>query len=211
MVSTAHAEKADRDKPTNIVFSQAAIDDLKQTQIFTGDVIYTRGTIIIRSDQLAVRQDPENYSYGSATMTQPDKLAYYKQKREGIDEDVEGQSSRIDYNEKTDLVTLTGNAVMRRLTGTKLMDEVHGNVIQYHSLTESYTVVGNAPSDENGNSNPTSIANPTAGNGARARVTMQPKNRTANDTPSAGSSPGGPVATPLELKTLPTLNSKPAP
>ncbi len=192
--SPAYAEKADRDQPTNIVFSQAAIDDLNQTQVFTGDVVYTKGTIIIRADQLTVRQDPENYSNGTATMTQPGKRAYYRQKRDAADEYVEGEANRIDYDEKSDLVRMTGNAVIRRLTGEKLTDQAMGNVIEYHSLTESYTVVG---------SNNTANSGKTTTPENRGRVTFQPKAK----NPETSTNSGSPS---INLKNSPNLNIAPA-
>ena len=56
-------------------------DDLKQTSVFTGNVVVTKGTIIIRGARIDVRQDPEGYQYGVVTAA-PGKLAYFKQKRE---------------------------------------------------------------------------------------------------------------------------------
>ena len=56
-------------------------DDLKQTSVFTGNVVVTKGTIIIRGARIDVRQDPEGYQYGVVTAA-PGKLAYFKQKRD---------------------------------------------------------------------------------------------------------------------------------
>ncbi len=44
----AHAEKADRNKPMNIEADALRYDDLRQTSVFTGKVVVTKGTIIIR-------------------------------------------------------------------------------------------------------------------------------------------------------------------
>jgi len=40
----AVAEKADRDKPMNAEADALRYDDLKQTSVFTGNVIITKGT-----------------------------------------------------------------------------------------------------------------------------------------------------------------------
>jgi lipopolysaccharide export system protein LptA len=197
----AFAEKADKEKPTNIVFNQAAIDDLKQTQVFTGDVVLTKGTVVIRADQLSVRQDPENYSLGTAVMTQPGKLAYYKQKREALDEDIEGEAERIEYNEKSDIVKLTGRAVVRRVNGTKVIDEARGNVIEYNNLSESYTVVGNSGGGKIGVSS-AAEAQPT-----RGRVTFQPKSKRV---PGSDPASAAPKNQPLDLKPAPGLAKPPA-
>ena len=44
----AHAEKADRNKPMNVEADALRYDDLKQTSVFTGRVVLTKGTILIR-------------------------------------------------------------------------------------------------------------------------------------------------------------------
>ena len=77
----AQAEKADRTKPMNIEADAMRYDDLKQTSVFTGNVVVTKGTIIIRGARIDVRQDPEGYQYGVVTAA-PGKLAYYRQKRD---------------------------------------------------------------------------------------------------------------------------------
>ncbi len=92
--SAAKAERADRAKPMNIESDAMRYDDLKQTSVFTGAVVVTKGTIIIRGARIDVRQDPEGYQYGVVTAA-PGKLAYYKQKRDapGGDEWIEGEST----------------------------------------------------------------------------------------------------------------------
>ena len=62
--SPVRAEKADRTKPMNIEADALRYDDLKQTSVFTGNVLVTKGTIIIRGARIDVRQDPEGYQYG---------------------------------------------------------------------------------------------------------------------------------------------------
>ena len=65
--------------------------------VFTGNVVVTKGTIIIRGARIDVRQDPDGYQYGVVTAA-PGKLAYYKQKRDaGTDEWIEGESEVIEY------------------------------------------------------------------------------------------------------------------
>ena len=78
----ATAEKADRSKPMNVEADALRYDDLKQTSVFTGKVVVTKGTIVIRGARVEVRQDPEGYQYGVVT-AEPGKLAFYRQKREG--------------------------------------------------------------------------------------------------------------------------------
>ena len=60
----AHAERADRDKPMNIEADALRHDELKQTSVFTGNVVMTKGSIVLRGAQLDVRQDGEGYQHG---------------------------------------------------------------------------------------------------------------------------------------------------
>src|SRR5689334_24121206 len=111
-----HAEKADRDKPMNIEADALRYDDLRQTSVFTGRVVGTKGTIVIRGARVEVRQDPEGYQFGTV-VAEPGKLAYWRQKREGLDEFIEGEGETIEYDGRADRVKFIGRAEMRRLRG----------------------------------------------------------------------------------------------
>lgn len=144
----ARAEKADTDKPTNVEADQMAYDDVKQINTFTGNVILTRGTLIMRAYKLVVSQDPAGYQF--ATLFGPSGgLATFRQKRDtGPNQWVEGQAERIEYDGKAELVKLFSKAKLRRLEGTKPTDEVEGEFISYDSRAEFFTV-NNTASGEN--------------------------------------------------------------
>ncbi|MEQ5840869.1 lipopolysaccharide transport periplasmic protein LptA [Paraburkholderia acidicola] len=160
----AHADRADRDKPLNIEADNMTYDDLKQLNIFTGHVVATKGTIVIKADRVEVHQDPQGYQYATGTSTGND-LAYFRQKREGLDEYIDGTAERIDYDGKQDLTTLTTRATVHRLQGlSTVMDEVHGSVITYDGQNDFYTA--KAGKDVAGPGNP---------NG-RVRAMLAPRN-----------------------------------
>jgi lipopolysaccharide export system protein LptA len=163
----ALAEKADRTKPMNIEADAMRYDDLKQTSVFTGNVVVTKGTIIIRGARIDVRQDPEGYQYGVVTAA-PGKLAYYKQKRDsGVDEWTEGESEVIEYDSRADNVKFIRRAIMRRLIGAKVNDETTGALIVYDQSNDTFTVNG-APLPPG--------ASVAAGNqGSRVRAILTPK------------------------------------
>ncbi|QDL53028.1 lipopolysaccharide transport periplasmic protein LptA [Rhodoferax aquaticus] len=142
VTSPVFAEKADRDKPMNIEADALRYDDLKQVSIFTGRVVLTKGTIQIRGHQVEVRQDPDGYQFGRV-IAAPDALAFFRQKREGLEEFIEGEGETIDYDGKADTVKFTKKAVLRRLRGAVLADEITGGVIVYENLTDMFTVDGN--------------------------------------------------------------------
>ena len=137
----ALADKADRGKPMNIEADALRYDDLKQASVFTGRVVVTKGTIVIRGSRVDVRQDPEGYQYGVVT-AEPGKLAFYRQKREGVDEFIEGEGETIEYDGKADRVKFVKRAELRRYRGATLADEMAGSVIVYENATDVFTVDG---------------------------------------------------------------------
>ena len=178
----AMAERADRNKPMNIEADAMRYDDLKQTTVFTGRVVVTKGTIIIRGARIDVRQDPEGYQSGVVTAA-PGQRAYYKQKRDaGPDEWIEGESEVIEYDGRADNVKFIRRAVMRRLVGAKVNDETTGPLIVYDQSNDTFTVNGAAlPPDA-------SVTAP--GSGARVRAVLAPRAGTE------GAQPAPPVAPP---------------
>jgi len=158
----ARAEKADSDKPTNIEADQMAYDDVKQINTFTGNVVLTRGTLIMHAYKLIVTQDPAGYQYGTA-LAAPGKTTMFRQKRDGgPDLWMEGEAERIEYDGKTEMVKLFSKARLRRLEGSKITDEVEGPFISYDSRAEFFSV-HNTPSGE------------TRSGGSRVKVIIQPR------------------------------------
>ena len=143
LVSPAHAEKADRNKPMNIEADLLRYDDVRQISVFSGNVVLTKGSIVIRAAQIDVRQDADGYQFGSIVGT-PEKPAFYRQKREGLDEFIEGESELIEYDGRADTVKFVRKAQLRRLRGALLADEISGALIVYENLTDKFTVDGSA-------------------------------------------------------------------
>jgi lipopolysaccharide export system protein LptA len=137
----AGAEKADSRKPMNIEADALRYDDLKQTSVFTGNVVLTRGSIIIKGTRIEVRQDPQGYQFG-VVYAEAGQRAFFRQKRDGEDEYIEGESETIEYDGRADVFKLIKDARLRRLRGTQVADVVTGNIIQYNSLTDVFTVDG---------------------------------------------------------------------
>jgi lipopolysaccharide export system protein LptA len=171
----ALAEKADRAKPMNVEADALKYDDLKQTSVFTGKVVVTKGTILIRGARIDVRQDAEGYQYGVVT-AEPGKLAFYRQKRDGVDEFIEGEGETIEYDGKADRVKFIKRAEMRRIRAGALSDEVVGSLITYDNTTDVFTVDGGP-------------ASPAIGGRVRAVLTPKP----SASAPTGTS--GGPPAT----------------
>lgn len=143
--SAALAERADRDKPMNIESDALRYDDGKQSSVFTGKVVLTKGTMLIRGARMDVRQDNDGNQFGIVT-AEPGKLAFFRQKRDTRadtpDEFMEGEAELIEYDGKADTVTFTRRAILRRYVGSKLNDEITGQVIVYNNTTSVMTVDG---------------------------------------------------------------------
>lgn len=138
LAGAAHAERADRNKPLNAEADALRYDDAKQTSVFSGNVVITKGSIVIRGAQVEVRQDTSGNQFGLVT----GKPGFFRQKREGVDEFIEGQAERIEYDSKADTVKFTGGAVLRRYKGAQLNDETVGSVITYNSGNDTFSVDG---------------------------------------------------------------------
>ena len=185
--SPALAEKADRNKPMNVEADALRYDDLQQTSVFTGRVVVTKGTIVIRGAKMTVKQDPEGYQFGVVT-AEPGRLAFFRQKRDGVDEYIEGEAETIEYDGRADRVKFIGRAEMRRLRGTTINDETSGSLITYDNTNETFSVDGGAASAA-------TPANP----GGRVRATLAP--RSAASAPAAAAS----ATPPANLRSTTTL------
>ena len=159
-------------------------DDLKQTSVFTGNVVITKGSTIIRGAQVDVKQDPEGYQQ-AVVVSGPGKLAFYRKKRDGVDEFIEGEGERIEYDSRQDVVKFMKSAVLRRYNGAVLADETTGSQINYDNKTDVFTVDGGAQNR--------TASNPTG----RVRALLSPR--------IAASSAPAPVTPPATLRASPAL------
>ena len=135
------AERADRDKPLTIDADALRHDDQKQITIFTGRVTANKGTIAMRGARLEVRQDAAGNQFGILT-AEPGQRAFFRQKREGLDEYIEGDAEQVEYDSTTDTARLMRKAELRRYQGITVADEVFGTLIVYNGTTEVFTVDG---------------------------------------------------------------------
>ena len=141
MLLPAHAELADRNKPMNVEADAMQYDDLNKISTFTGRVVATKGTIILRAGKVEVRQDAQGNQHTLA-ISDGKRPVFMRQKREDLNEFFEGEGARIERDELSQITRLNGNAKLRRLVGNTLADEVVGDTIVYNEVTETYNVVG---------------------------------------------------------------------
>jgi lipopolysaccharide export system protein LptA len=129
----AFAEKADRNKPIHLEADRVVVDDAKQLATFTGNVVLTQGTMVLRGDRMEVRRDKNGFRHGTTW----GNLAYFRQKRDNSDELTEGWAERIEYDSRTDKVQMFNRAMLKRG-----QDQVQGSYISYDQTTELFQVTG---------------------------------------------------------------------
>ncbi len=166
LISSAQAEKADRNKPINLEADRLTVDDARKLHILEGNVQLSQGSLLIRCEKLVVSQDKEGFQKGVATGG-TGGLARFRQKREGKDEYIDGEAERIVHDDKAGKTEFFLRAYVK--SGN---DEVRGQYIAYDGQTENYLVT----SGPDGTS-------PTPGQPGRVHAVIQPKPRAENPLP----------------------------
>jgi lipopolysaccharide export system protein LptA len=167
------AERADRSQPIHLEADQVVLDDAKQSSVFSGNVRLSQGTLLIKGDKIFVVEDKDGFKRATAY----GNTAEFRQKREGLEEYVEGYGNRIEYDTRTETLNFIENARLKRNR-----DEVSGNNITYNIRTEIFKVNSSEAKSEN------SIRQ-------RVRAVLQPKSKEAVVTPVL---PETPPLTPSE-------------
>jgi lipopolysaccharide export system protein LptA len=159
LVSPAHAEQADREKPINFSGDTGDANLQARGGTLAGHVIITQGTLEIRADRIVFRQNADN-TLSATAYGNPVAL---RQKRDGVDEYYEGYAQRLEYDGSKQLVELFDNALLKRG-----QDEIRSNYVSYNTATELFKAEGR----------PGTIPDPE-GPGSRVRGQFQPKSDTA--------------------------------
>ena len=175
------AEKADRDKPMQIEADSMRHDEAKLLTQFTGKVLATKGTLVMRAARMEVQQDAQGRQV-ARLWAAPTERVFFRQKREGLPEFTEGEAEEVTYDNQADVITLTRRAEVRVLRGTEVANQLQGHSIVFNNTTEVITVDGQ----------------PTTAAERRVRATLVPRSKTGDASP--------PAAAP-QLRTSPGLTS----
>ena len=133
-VLAARAEKADRNKPTQIEADRMSADDARRISIFEGNVVFAKGTISVRADRIVVRQDADGFQHATAT----GKPVRFRQKsdprgeREGVW--AEAEALRVEIDDRNEKVELHERARVLRE-----QDEVRGEYITLDQRSEVFS------------------------------------------------------------------------
>ncbi len=177
----AVAERADRTKQMVVEADRPGTVDLqRQVVVFNGNVVITQGTMVLRADRIEMREMADGYRAASA-IGLPGRPATWRQKRDGVDEFVEGSADRIEFDGRADTLRFMGSGAVRRLRAGAVADEITGALIVWDNTAQLFRVEGGEVTDTNP--------------GGRVRVILSPR---AESAEGAASAPPAVPAPPLE-------------
>ena len=137
---SAHAEKADQDKPIILEAEKVSVNDVQQIYDLKGQVLLIKGSIIVTGEDGRIQVDPEGYEFVDVKGSR-DTTASFRQRREGpADEYMQGRGAHVTYNAKTEMLTITGNANLKRSLNMQMLDQLQGWKIEYDDIKERYRV-----------------------------------------------------------------------
>jgi len=171
-VAPAHAEKADREKEIQVLADRLSADDAKKEAVYDGNVVITQGTMRITSARIVVREDPQGYRVYIATGAP----VTFRQKRDKVDDWIEGSAERAEFDDRNDLLKLFNGAKLKSSQG-----ELVGDYISYDRGKEFFQVTGAAPG--------------APATGSRVKATIIPQKKGADGKPLEA-----PAAPPVTLK-----------
>jgi lipopolysaccharide export system protein LptA len=172
----ALAERADRSRPMVVEADRPGTVDLqRQVVVFNGNVVISQGSMQLRAERVEMRETADGYRTAVATGA-PGQPASWRQKRDGVDETVEGTADRIEFDGRADTLRLVGNGRMKRLRAGSVADEVSGAAIVWDNTAEVFRVEGGQAS----------ATNPSG----RVRIVLSPRAETGST--GAPPAPGAP-------------------
>ena len=134
----ATAERADAGKQAEILYDTMHSDEVTQTMTLSGNVIVTKGTLVLHAEKAVIKQTPEE-DLLVTLMAGSGKPATFRQKRDGGPNLwVEGEAQRIEYDERTAVMKLFGNAKIRQTEDGATKAENQSAFISYDSLREVF-------------------------------------------------------------------------
>jgi lipopolysaccharide export system protein LptA len=149
LTAAARAEKADRGKPMEVLADKSGTADLQnQISRFSGNVVINQGTMTIKADRVEIRQTPDGFHVGTAWGAAGAPVSY-RQKRDGVNEYVEGLADRVEFDGRAEVLRFIGSGVVRRLRGGETVDEITGALITWNHGTELFSVQGGTPTAAN--------------------------------------------------------------
>jgi lipopolysaccharide transport periplasmic protein LptA len=135
-VAPALAEKADREKEIVLNADRSLGDDAAHTITMEGNVVVTQGTMRITAAKLFVKEDAQRFKHYTATGAP----VTFRQKRDNVDEWIEGFAQRAEFDEKSDMLKLYDHARVK-----SNQNEITGQFISYDMTKQVAEVLGAPP------------------------------------------------------------------
>ena len=168
------AEKSDGEQALTFDAGRMVIDGKRKIRTLSGGVEITRGTLVLKAAQIELKETAQGQF---ATATSADgHPATFRQKREGLDEYVEGQARRIEYDTVSETVRFIDQAQVRVLRGGVPADQVTGQTIVYNHARDVFEVQGGS-------------ATMPGGAGGRVKGVVTPRKSTAPATGAGSDTP----------------------
>jgi lipopolysaccharide export system protein LptA len=132
----ARAERADREKEIVVAADRLVADDANRTSTFEGNVVVTQGTMRITANKVTVKEDRDRHKYYIASGSP----VTFRQKRDKVDEWVEGFAERAEFDDRNDVLRLYNRARVK-----SNQNEITGDFISYDMRRELAEVSGAPP------------------------------------------------------------------
>ena len=134
--ASVSAERGDREKEIVVGADRLTADDANRTSTFEGSVIVTQGTMRMTAGKVVVREDAQRnklYVASGSPVT-------FRQKRDKVDEWVEGSAERAEFDDREDVLKLYNRARVK-----SNQNEITGDFISYDMKREVAEVSGAPP------------------------------------------------------------------
>lgn len=163
----AQALESDKQQPTTIDANQMTYNEKSNVNVFTGNVLLTRGSLVIRGDKLTLTERSD----GTQFATVEGKPARFKQQRDSEKPNevllINGTGNTIEFDGNKSIVTLTGAASIQKSANGQLTESISGTRITYEQNTEFLNVVGS----------------PSSSGSSRVQAVIKPKTPTTEPSP----------------------------
>ena len=157
------ASAQDRDQPIQIEANKAEYSDRSGVSTYNGNVVLTQGTLVLHGNTLTVTRNKENGNIEAVLVGTPATLE--KPADSETPEPVDGRAMRMEYNSGAAILTLTGDAYVKRGG-----DAISGETIK-HDLNSARTQASSSD------------------NGGRVKITIQPDSTEQALAPDSKSKP----------------------
>ena len=138
LLQNSFALQSDQSKPTNFTADKVDFNDVNQEYFLTGNVVVSRGSILVKGVKAIVVVDPDGFQKISVIGDAKQLAEFTQQIESNTIEFIHGEGDLILYEEKNDSLLITGQAFTVRSSGEQWRDKLFADQIQYNLFTEKY-------------------------------------------------------------------------